>query len=207
MAKPPKGFFEYALGFDSETSGYASNSINPVKNASGTEHYQMVSIGLVIVDVNTFKELDELYLEIKWNGTSNWSEGAQAVHKLSKEKLERTGVSEAEAVVMIGNFLLKHFGPNGRIHLLGHNVVAFDRPFLFDLFERYGIILQFGSRHIDTFGISMATIGAYNSDDMFDVMGMETRTEGHNALQDIKYTIEVVRKIKLFWKKKINLLY
>lgn len=200
MAKSdkPKGYFKYALGFDCETTGLALGSLDPSFDEKTQTEYQAISMGMVIIDMDTLKEIDHLYLEIKWNGTSKWTEGAQKVHGLTRQHLEENGFSEEEAVVAICNFLLKYFGPETDIRLIGHNVATFDRYFLARLCNKFQIPLRFGNRHIDTFAIGVTTFGAFNSDDLFEAIGLEARGD-HNALEDARSAVQVVRVVrKLF---------
>lgn len=192
--KKPRGYFEYVLAFDSETTGVAVGQLDPTTRADG-EYYQMVSAAFILADVKTLKPIDRLYVEIKWNGESRWESGAESVHGLSKEYLEKNGMSEEEAVVEIGNFLLKYYSPESDIRLLGHNVATFDRYFLSHLFERHGIKLKFGNRHIDSFALGVTLLEAYNSDDLFETLGMKSR-DAHNAMEDTEMTLKAVRMMK-----------
>lgn len=194
----PRGYFTNVLAFDSETSGVALGMLDPTHDPSTGETFQMVSVGLIVADVATLQPIDELYIEIKWNGESAWKESAEKIHGLSKSYLAVNGLTEEEAVAEIGTFLLKHFGPANCIHLLGHNVATFDRYFLAQLFAKYGIDLQFGNRHIDTYSLGVVLLGAYNSDDLFASLGLGVR-DTHNALEDTRLTLAAARRLqKLF---------
>lgn len=193
-----KGYFKYALAFDCETTGLALGSLDPSFDEKTQTEYQAVSMGMVVVDMDTLKEIDHLYVEIKWNGVSKWEDQAQKVHGLTRQHLEKNGVSEEEAVVLMGNFLLQYFSPETDIRLIGHNVATFDRYFLARLFKKFNIPLRFGNRHIDTFGIGVVTFGAYNSDDLFEEVGITARGK-HNALDDARHALKVIQVInKLF---------
>ena len=189
--KHPFGYFNKVVSIDVETSGINRDSFNPA------DGYQIVSIGLVLADAKTFKEIDSKYIEIKWNGTSKWSEKAQAVHGLSKEYLEENGIAEEEAVVEICEFLLKYYNVEDSITLLGHNV-TFDYGFLFNLLKKYEIHFKFSHRRLDTFSISMATVQQFNSDDLFKVMGFD-RDIKHNALGDARMALKVYENISKIW--------
>lgn len=194
----PRGYFKNVLVFDCETTGIALNSLDPTHDEDTGKTYQMVSAGFIIADIDTLKPLDELYVEIQWNGESEWTLEAQKVHGLTKEYLEKEGLTELEAVEEIGSFLITHFGPENCIHLLGHNVATFDRYFLARLFEKFGIGLNFGNRHIDTYSLGVTLLGAYNSDDLFSALGLGQR-DAHNALEDVRLTLAAARRIqKLF---------
>jgi DNA polymerase III epsilon subunit-like protein len=194
--KDSKGYFEKFLAFDCETSGINFESTTPDIN------YQMVSCGLVVSDLN-FRPLAELYVEIKWNGTARWDKGAERIHKLSMKYLDENGLTEEEAAVEIGSFLLEHFGSETPIVLLGHNVGNFDIFFLKKLLKKFDIPAKFSHRTMDTFGLSMGTVQCYNSDELFEVLDIQQMRNTHNALYDAKYALEVFRKINRLWTTRV----
>lgn len=194
----PRGYFKFALAFDSETTGVATNSLDPTFNPETKEEYQMVSCGLIITDTVSLLPIEELYVEIKWDGVSTWSSKAEQIHGLSKQHLEKHGLDEKDAILKIAKLLLKYFGPEKNIPLIGHNVATFDRYFLDKLFKKHGLHLKFGNRHIDTTAIGFATFGTFNSDDLFYAVGIEDR-KSHNALDDARYALTVVRTVRTIW--------
>ena len=205
MSKPPRGYFEYCLALDSETTGlfFNNQSPSPVVNEKDGTHHQAVSWGMAIVD-NNFTIVDELYVEIQWNGKSLWSNQAEAVHGLSKEHLAKHGKTEEDAICDIYEFITKYF-PDSSIVTLGHNHVSFDLKFLANLVERHGLPpLNFANRSLDSNGVGFATVGSYNSDDLFTTMGSEERDD-HNALDDVKMTVNVFKTVKMLWDAKIGI--
>jgi len=200
----PRGYFEKVLALDCETTGLAYNSDDPSIENDGRE-YQSIAWGLVVADAKTLKPIEELYVEIKWDGKSEWNMRAQGVHGLSKEHLEENGMSSEDAVLAIGNLIMKYWGPEGNIRLLGHNVVTFDMWFLKRLMRAQGINLKFGNRHIDTCSIGFATFETFNSDDLFKAAGLPERDASkHNALDDAKYALESARRVKMIFQKGLN---
>lgn len=193
----PTGYFKYALALDCETSGFFFffGSLDPSYDSVTGTTYQAVSMGMIVVDVDTLKPVDELYVEIKWNGKSKWEDKAQKVHGLTRQYLEENGVSEEQAALAIGAFLLKYFSPDSDIRLIGHNVATFDRYFLARLFSRFDIELRFGNRHIDTNTLGIVAFNVFNSDDLFEQVGVEARKD-HNALDDAKYALKVVQTVR-----------
>jgi hypothetical protein len=169
------------------------------------ENYQSVSWGFVIADAENLKPIDELYVEIKWDGVSKWNDKAEKIHGLSKEYLEENGVSNEEAVEQIANFILKHWNPEAdtsserNVRCLGQNVATFDIWFLIKMFEDAGAdelrraILPTGNRFIDTSTIGYM-LGYFNSDDLFESVGVERAA--HNALEDAKASLTAARKTK-----------
>jgi len=191
MTKKPRGYIERILFIDCETSGLNFNADDP------SEGYQSVSWGLVVASAQTLDKIEELYLEIKWDGESTWSKEAQAIHGLTPKYLEENGMTEEDAVVAIAELILKHWGPDSPVCLGGHNVATFDKFFLRRLLRKYEIEVRFGSKTVDTNAIGFATFGTHNSDDLFEAVGLPAR-EDHNALQDAnnaRLSVQRVRKM------------
>jgi len=209
MAKTKRrGEFQYILGMDCETTGLCFRTPTPTHNPKTGERHQTVSWGFVVIDAKTLKSVDELYLEIKWNEHSieqrsknpNFGKKAEKIHGLTYDKLEQNGINEDDAVVAISALILKYWGPENPIACLGHNVHLFDVAFLRDLFERYNIDLKVGNRHYDTNSIGYFTVGAYNSDELFELVGLGKRG-AHNALDDAKMAFEAARRIKMIFQR------
>jgi DNA polymerase III epsilon subunit-like protein len=211
----PRGYFKYVLAVDSETTGLCfknyDHNENPVYNSTTGERHQALSWGFLVVDTEDFSIVDELYIEVQWNEESllqrhedpSFGKKAEEVHGLTLSYLEEHGIPEEEAVMLIGELILKWFGPENAIKLLGHNVHLFDLAFLRDLFKRYGIALKFGNRHYDTNSGAFMTFGTWNSDDLFEQIGFEARGD-HNALDDIKMTVEAARIMKMIFQKALD---
>lgn len=189
---------DFAVGFaiDCETSGINFNSVNH----DITEDYQSVAWGIVAFDSTTFKELDSLYVEIKWDKVSIWSNKAEKVHGLTREYLDENGVSGEEAAALIGEFILQYLHPDDPIVALGANVARFDIPFLRKLLHENGLTFKFAHRSLDTFSLCLPTVGGYSSDEYFEILGIE-REVPHNALSDARAALAVFRKISKAWKK------
>jgi len=187
----PTGYFQKLIAIDCETSGLKYNCDDP------SEGFQSVSWGIVIADAETLKPIEELYIEIKWNGESEWALGAQKIHGLSKEYLEENGMTEEEAVIAIGNIITKYFGINS-LCLLGHNVATFDIWFLKRLFRKFGIELKFGNRHVDTSSVGFVNWEVFTSDQLFEEVGYESRGD-HNALDDARMALESARRTRVLF--------
>lgn len=188
--------FNKFLAIDCETSGMSFGD-NPSLD------HQMVSVALIVSDVKTFSELASLYLEIKWNGESQWNLKAESIHGLTKEYLEENGVDEEEAAASIVEFVMEHFDINKPIVLLGHNVVSFDKPFLKSLLHKFDLPLKFSHRALDSFPVGLLALGAFDSNELFDKMGFPPRKE-HNALEDIRYTLKSYRILNKMFRECID---
>lgn len=214
MASPkdkPRGYFDYLLAIDCETTGLCFSNDNPVHNPKTGEYHQAVSWGLVVADATTLKPIEELYVEIKWNDKSKkqrknnpqFGKKAEEIHGLTRKYLEDNGLDEEDAIVKMGELILKYWGPTTSIRTLGHNVHMFDLVFLRDLFERNGVHLKFGNRHYDTNSIGFINWETFNSDDLFGLVGFDARG-AHNSLDDAKMALEAARITRMIFQKAIS---
>lgn len=200
-----KHYFKYVLAVDCETTGLSYGANDP------SDGHQMVSIGLIVADTETFTPIEKLYIEIKWNEASiirreqdsHFGKAAEDIHGLSFEYLQEHGVEEEEALVAIANMVLKYWGTDKAISLLGHNVATFDLQFVRNLFQRHEMQLKFANRHFDSFSVGVGTVGAYTSDALFGVMGNNNRKE-HNALVDCEMALEVFHNVKTLWSSMVG---
>lgn len=185
--------FNKFLVLDCETSGMTFGD-DPSKD------YQIVSLGLIVSDVQTYQEIESLYVEIKWNGESKWEPKAEAIHGLSKEYLEENGMDEEDAVADILEFLDDHFDLTKGITLCGHNAANFDKPFIKSLLRRFDVDLKFSHRTIDTFSVGLLAVNAFDSDELFENMGFPAR-KAHNALEDARLSLKSLRVINKLMKE------
>lgn len=195
MTDLKKGSFDKILAFDCETTGFSFGD-NPSKD------HQMVSAGLVVADLN-FNPIEELYVEINWNGNSKWADQAQQIHGLSKEYLATNGVTEVEATEQIGSLIYDHFGFDNPVTLLGTNVISFDVFFLRKLLHSNNLPIKFSHRGMDTFSLAMPIFGAFTSDELFEILGFHKR-ETHNALDDAKRSLKVFKIVNNLWDKYVK---
>lgn len=204
--KKPRGSFDFLLAADCETTGIHFDSDD------SSEGYQAISWGLVVADAATFEPIEELYVEIKWNddqkakraADGNFGKGAEKVHGLTMDYLEKNGVTEEEAAVQITNLILKYWGPKNSPRLLGHNVHLFDYKFLITTLRRHGIELKKANRHVDTSTLGYVTLGAFTSDSLFESVGFDKRGD-HNALDDAKMSLATCKLIRTLWDQKVGL--
>lgn len=199
--KKPKGYVDKVLFIDAETSGIAFGSDDPSEYADGGR-FQAVSWGIVVADANTLKEIESLYVEVKWDGETTWSKEAQNVHGLSPAYLEQNGLDEEDAVVEIAGLILKYWGPDTVVQLGGHNVATFDKYFFSSMMKRHGLRIKFGSKCVDSYSIGFATFGIHNSDDLFESVGLPARAE-HNSLIDAQSSLAACRIIRTIFQQAI----
>jgi DNA polymerase III epsilon subunit-like protein len=204
--KKPRGSFDFILAVDCETTGIHLNSDD------SSEGHQAISWGLIVADAATFKPIEELYVEVKWNddmkalraANPEFGKGAEKIHGLTMDYLEKNGLSEEEAVSKIASLILKYWGPRHSPRLLGHNVHLFDYKFLINALRRCGIEIPKANRHVDTSSIGYATVGAFTSDSLFETMGFEKRGD-HNALDDARMSLQTCALIRTLWDQKVGL--
>ena len=208
----PRGYFENVLAIDCDTTGLCFTSESPVYNSYTKERHQTVSWGLIVANATTFEPVEELYLEIKWNDSSilqrqqnpSFGKEAENVHGLTKTYLDEHGISEEQAAAEIGNLIVKHWGVDSCVRTLGHNVATFDLLFLRDLLTRQQLNFKFGNRHYDSSSLSLGTVGAFNSDDLFTTLGFDARN-AHNSLEDARMSLNAFRIISTLWKGKVGI--
>lgn len=182
------------LGFDSETTGMAfAGDVDPAcpdpsYNFLNGKKYQAISWGFVVVDLETLKIIDELYLEIQHDPKYSWEYGAEKVHGLTREHLKEHGISSEEAAIQIVEFVLRHWEINDAIQTIGHNQVTFDHWFLRRLLCDFGLMIRFANRHIDTNYLSHGIYGVEGSKELFELFS--DKRDAHNALEDIKQTVK-----------------
>lgn len=199
MKNKPKGYYNLILAIDCETSGIAPGP-NPAYDYNTSQEFQPLSWGVIVAD-NEFNTIEETYVEIKYEPEIyKWQSQAEAVHGLSREHLEEYGIPMEDAVVEIAQLVLKYWGPETAVVVLGHNV-QFDISFLQRMFDRFGLDIRIAHRSIDTNSIGIATVGTYTSDAYFDSMGLGLDRDGkHNALEDIRTTLKTTKSINQLWK-------
>lgn len=202
MNNKPKGYFEKLLILDCETSGLINGDNSAINSKTG-EYCQAVSMGLIVVNSTTLAKIDELYVEIQWDGKSQWHDRAQQVHGLTKQYLKEHGVPRYEAVELIGNFILYNFGPDTAITVAAHNP-HFDVAFLRELMESEGIVLKFSHRKVDTNSIGFAVFNTYTSDQLFELIGITRDPKNHNALDDARGVLKVLQTVKTLSTKLIG---
>lgn len=191
MAILPRGYVNKFVSMDCETSGLSFDHSNP----DITDGFQSLAWGIIVTDLKTLKPIDELYVEIKWDGVSGWHWKAEKTHGLTKEYLEKHGMEEEDAAGVIAQFLLKHFDFEDTIVCMGANVTAFDIPFLKKLLYKYGYMFSISARSIDCSGMGMVFLETFTTQQMFDLLNVRRATV-HNALEDARAVLTSVRKLR-----------
>ena len=201
-----EGYYGKILVMDTETTGLAFNSVDPSIYEDTGKYYQSVSWGLVVADVQTLKPIEDLYVEIQWDGKSDWQPKAEQVHKLSKQHLAERGLNDIEALATIVEFIKKHWPPDSEfssernVRCAGQNVATFDIWFMRRLFKKYNIpMFPTGNRYIDTSTIAWTVFDCYTSDQMFEILGLQRKT--HHALEDAYIELDAIRQARALCRK------
>jgi DNA polymerase III epsilon subunit-like protein len=190
---------EFGLCIDWETSGAAFGK-------DSSKQFQGISFGAIVFRTADFSPVEKLYRMVKFDESKwAWSEEAEKIHGLSREKLEMEGVDATEAAGDLAELILKYFG-NTKVMFLGHNP-EFDRRFTNQLLMNLSI--EFSTERVtqseawievhhvmlDTSALGMITLGLFKSDLLFDRLGFAERG-AHNALQDAEQTLETCAAIR-----------
>lgn len=176
----------FGLAIDWETSGYS------VPNYA--KAHQGISFGALIFDMSDLSIVKTLYLEIKFDSSKyTWDEGAEKIHGLSREHLDKYGVTQTQAAEQLASLVLQHIGTD-KIVALGHRVF-FDIAFTDQLMESIGFEFNWDPIKIDSAAIALTFLGINRSDELFDIMGMPPRGQ-HNAEEDIIFTLSSIKRIK-----------
>lgn len=197
----PRGYIEKLLVIDAETSGMAFGEDDPSYDSKTGKTYQAVSWGLIVANANTLKPIEELYLEVKWDGESTWDKRAEAVHGLSLAYLEKNGISSEDAACDIGELIQRHWADQV-FHVGGHNVMTFDAWFFRRQLRMHGLNPKIANKSIDTNAIGFATFHTHNSDDLFEAVGLPQRDPGaHNALDDARNALQAIRVVRTLFQQ------
>lgn len=184
---------QFGLAIDWETSGYSLPNY--------AEKHQGISYGAIIFDMKTYEPIEFLFHEIKFNPKYAWESAAEKIHGTSRAHLEQHGISQEEAAVELANMIIKYFGTD-EVVVLGHRV-NFDVAFTRQLLDTIEIPFKVHPIMIDSCAMGTALMEMTFSDDIFATLGMPPRAE-HNALEDITYTLESVKRMKQFFLKGVE---
>lgn len=182
---------KYGLLIDWETSGSDFGG-------DSSKSYQGITFGAVVFDISTFVEVDSLYRELQFDSLKyKWSPEAEKVHGKSQEHLALHGVSREEALADLMELTLKYWPPGSKILTAGHNV-SFDNDFTMQLYRDHGLEHAMTIHHVtvDTSGIGLVLIGEYKSDKVFELLGGLSERKEHNALEDARATLTVLRNAR-----------
>jgi DNA polymerase-3 subunit epsilon len=155
---------------------------------------QCIQVAALVVDGDTLEILQEYNEYIRYDDSRfKWNSHAQAVHGLTKSFLDDKKVYKEVAVDFM-EWLADHFGRR-QLVLCATNV-PFDKKFLTQVADEADADIKFSHRKVDAMDLGYALFGKWRSKDVFPLVGVERNEESHDALEDIKATLEVVRLVR-----------
>lgn len=200
MTHPKQKTPKFGLAIDWETSG-------ATWGGDSSKKFQGLAFGAIVFNTADFSPVQELYREIKFKPQRyEWSADAAAIHGLSKEHLDEHGVTQEDAACDLAELILKYWGPDSKVMLLGHNT-EFDRRFTNQLLNSIdiefsveketdlGSWIQLHHVVLDTSSLGFIALGLYKSDLLFERIGFDARG-AHNALDDVRMTLQTAAAIK-----------
>lgn len=176
------------IGFHSEA--YISVDIEAAGPYPG--EYALLSIGACTLD----KPRSTFYVELKPD-TLKITPDAQAVHQLSLDDLQRTGLEPAEAMTRFAHWLEEVTPPGHHPIFVGFNA-AFDWMFVNTYFYKYLGWNPFGHAALDIKSLYMGyqqTTWAETSMHLINDSYFRQPPLGHHALQDAVAQSELFEKI------------
>lgn len=169
---------------DIETGGFSKE-----KNA-------LCEIGLVITDndlniVQEWQTYIKPYTRLDPLELCSYKDDAMAVNGITMEQLE-SGIKVRDALTTL--YLQIH--ATGVSKLVGHNIRAFDIPWLKYLYQRFFLTEVFIDIEIDdTLELSRKHLsGSHSLDDICASLGIHK--EGHTALGDAKASLELYKHLR-----------
>ena len=180
---------KYILVLDTETTGSTFGTYEETFSK-----YQAIQFGAIVATSDTFEEVDSIEFLVKFDKTKyEWTEGAEKVHGISRERLAEEGLADEDAALVLGEFILKYFG-TGKVMFLGHNP-WFDIEAMRQLLEKYKVMPDLHHVVLDTSGLGWMTCGRFRSNELFEFF-LGGRAEKHGALDDARMTLTVVRTVR-----------
>lgn len=160
---------------------------------------QCIQLAALVVDGDTLEILSEFNQHIKFDPDRfKWNAQAQAVHGLTKQFLsDKPPLNEVAVDFM--EWLAEHFGRRQLTLVATNN--PFDKQFLEQVSKEANADISWNHRYMDAMGLGYALFGKWRSKDVFPLVGVDRDEEAHDALEDIKATLEVVRLVRSFGKQ------
>lgn len=190
----------HILVMDWETSG-AEFGMSAEEIA---KKYQGISLGLIVADFETLEEVYSDYFLIKYDPQYTWTQKAEEIHGISREELEKNGVSREEAMERVLGAILEFWGPKGIIVFGAHNA-AFDMAFLQEqILKPAGVTLEFHQAKLDTAVLGLMLFGNGRSDFVFELLAGCDGRGAHNSLDDARFCLKSMRTAKQLFQEIFN---
>lgn len=157
------------------------------------QKFQAIQFGAIVANSTTFEEVASLEFLVKFDPKYQWSQEAENIHGITKDRLEAEGLEDEEAAATLAEFILTHFGTS-KVMFVGHNP-WFDIEAMRQLLEKHGVMPDLHHVVLDTSALGFITCGKYKSNDLFEFF-LGGRSEKHGALDDARMTLTVVRTVR-----------
>jgi len=105
-------------------------------------------------------------------------------------------LSQEEAALALAAMVIKWIGTD-EVMLLGHRA-HFDKAFTIQLMDAAGMEFKYHPTMIDSCSMATVLMQMTYSEDIFQTLGLPARGQ-HNAMEDISYTLEAVKRMKNFF--------
>lgn len=179
---------KYVLVLDTETTGSTFGTYEETFSK-----HQAIQFGAIVATSDTFEEVDSIEFLVKFDPKYEWTEGAEKIHGISRQRLAEEGLADEDAALVLGEFILKYFG-TGKVMFLGHNP-GFDIEAMRQLLEKYKVMPDLHHVVLDTSALGWITCGKFRSNDLFEFF-LGGRAEKHGALDDARMTLTVARTVR-----------
>lgn len=190
---------KYAIAFDFETGDLISATKKAFYDAAAVE------IALVVIDLEQLSIVEEKSFIFKdeYKEGLSYSEQAELVHGITKEIRKSKGVELKEIYKYLVGLFKKYKNPRQLCHLLGHNIISFDVPFLRNFFEYMGDDLdKYVKFYTDTMLLAHLSVleqENYQLHTCCQINGIDL-VNAHRALDDTKANallfIEYVKRLR-----------
>jgi hypothetical protein len=180
--------FDKVLILHSHTTGinYGGDDI--------TTNHQPLTIALGVVDTTTYKMVDTVSVQIKWDGSKyTWDDRWIGTHGVTKEDRDN-GETFTDAAAILGEFIYNHFGVKDSIPVMGYNPLSFHVQFLNKVLKSEDLHFKFDNRDIDLFPI-MALMGKFTILEAYETFGIDTDS-AISSMNHIKYFLKIFKTFK-----------
>ena len=161
------------------------------------EVHSPLSLGFILYDSSTDKEIASSYIQLK-HDTYIVTAEALNINNLSIQRVHRAGITLQELVNLLENMAKQH---GEKIIIAGWNV-KFDLDFMKTIFKHTGQLQKFNEifyyKPLDVCSMNFLVTGKMtNLEDAAKNLGISVgKNDFHNAYYDVAVTLKIYRKLK-----------